>query len=1408
MPWAIPVLTRRSLRAARKAADAARDRRDWAAAAKAYRRVLKIEPNRTAIHVQLGHMLKEAGDLDGAGLAYETAYRLDPQNSDLLRWYGNLDLRRGQYTAAAWKLARSVAIDGNPDAARDLIAVQQHARAGEARAGQPVGAAEPGRRVGTIDVTDGDVVMGWAIDPARPDEAVEVEFRIRDHVVGRSLADIPREDLVQHGGFGFRAQLDLTGISGDLWLTAHLASTGEKLDNSPVMIDRHPSRTPIVLATDARFEIVKPFPPELDGEIALFVTHSGSGALKPHVPPYLQALHSAGVSVLLIVVADNPAFVEPEVLDLVAGAVVRENRGYDFACWAHATRLYPQVYSAAILYLLNDSVVAATHSNCFTAMLERVRRSAADVVGLTESYQHQWHVQSYFLALKPNALSSWALHFFFDTLQILRSKDAIIRTYECRLASLLENAGCSVDVLFRSPAVRDPTVFGWQGLLEAGFPFVKVLLLRGSFPAADAGNWRPLLARRGFDVANVEATLAVAKEWWEPAKNPRLLARPSTPDDSPRQPLKVAFFGPWNYDNGLGAASRSLVAAIRRCGVQLNLHPVKKPFHIHKAVAPAVDITDFAGPADIAIVHLNSDSWHLLTDLQRDTIRHARKRVGHWVWEMGHIAPAWRHDFSSVDRIWAPSGYCADIFSAEGEAPVDVVPYPVPLIETQVSPDGRAALLGKLGIQPSHRVVLYVFDGSSYLVRKNPAALVRAFVASGLGKRGWSLVLKTKHLFDRPAEGRELEALAGRSEGVVLVNASLPQSEVTSLIASCDVYASPHCSEGFGLTIAEAMAAAKPVVVTDFGGSTEFVDTSCGYPVLAHPWKLEADFGHYTKDGVWARVDEAALAQALLAAAAAIEHGDGTIPEAARHRVATRLSYDAVAAAIRASFEAILSNTMPISRPSSRISSTLSSGMSVSGAKLGTSLVLVALRPDLGAPRQWPAGLPRDRDHWIVFAPEDACLAPTFEQVVQACCLARPDVDVFYADDVALGEERFRDQVHLKPAFDTTLLVAKDYVTAPLVVRASALDRLGGLHEAAGAAVLYDLLFRADALGMAIERIPVVLLAWKGKRPGVSREARRAVVQGVPALAGHHDIVDGLRPDTLQLRRRLTDDDVPCTTVIIPTCRSTPTGGEVPYVARLLDALAATDWPMARLTVLIGDDVAGQPDWEARAWPFTLIRRETPRRAGERFNYAAKMNVLWRTASTEHVVMMNDDVVPTDAGWLKALMTFAMEEHVGGVGARLLLDNGRIQHAGIAPLFGTVAHAWFGLPVKNSRAYGDWPLVHREWSAVTGAVFATRRTLLQQVNGFEERFTVEFNDVDLCLRLRALGYRIIYTPHAEFRHTEKASRGETPPPGGDIALFLARWSHWLAEDPAYHPSLRKDQFDIEPTVEPDAWFLS
>ena len=417
---------------------------------------------------------------------------------------------------------------------------------------------------------------------------------------------------------------------------------------------------------------------------------------------------------------------------------------------------------------------------------------------------------------------------------------------------------------------------------------------------------------------------------------------------------------------------------------------------------------------------------------------------------------------------------------------------------------------------------------------------------------------------------------------------------------------------------------------------------------------------------------------------------------------------------------------------------------------------------------------------------------------------SRPDAAILYADDLAAESDEPVNQLRLKPEFDITLLAAQDYVGAPVIVRGAALEALGGLRSEMGTAVIADLLFRAHEAGLGIARIPHVLLGHRGKRVRSRDADYRMMLANQPPLLPY-DVVEGPEPGTHALLRRF-GDDAPPVTILIPTRRSPLPEGSGTYVERLLDGIARTDWPMDRLTVIVGDDVRGGPAWEKRAWPFPLRRIETPRARGESFNYAAKMNRLWREAATEQIVLLNDDVHLIEPGWLRALQTFAVDRDVGGVGARLLFDDGSLQHAGIAPHGDGTTHVWL-FRRRHEGTYQGWARTQREWSFVTGAAFATRRSLLDQVGGFDERLRLEFNDTDLCLRLRALGYRIVCTPLAEMIHTEKASRGEQEPPGEDRALFLSRWKPWIDQDPSWHPHLRRDRLDMTPRAEDGAWYL-
>ena len=448
-------------------------------------------------------------------------------------------------------------------------------------------------------------------------------------------------------------------------------------------------------------------------------------------------------------------------------------------------------------------------------------------------------------------------------------------------------------------------------------------------------------------------------------------------------------------------------------------------------------------------------------------------------------------------------------------------------------------------------------------------------------------------------------------------------------------------------------------------------------------------------------------------------------------------------------------------------------------------------------------------DMWLLIAPANSHLCPDFVEVLRGHAMRRPEVGIFYADEVETLNGGTRKQ-QLKPAMNLLLQLADDYVGSPVMVLHSVFNLLGGFRHDAHSAVIYDFILRAAHAGISIERIPKVMVAHAGRRPrALVQDRRGAVVDWIDATGKPLDLDSGLTAATLQLRRHFSS--YPSVTVVIATrqarARQLPEGqAGAPHIINLLDGLSHIDWPMQSIKVLIGDDIPDDSIYSGRIFPFDIRRIDTRRSSDAPFSYAAKMNSLWRQAITDYIVFINDDVLVRDAGWLRALMTFAMEDDVGGVGARLLFGDGRLQHAGIAGgLCGSCVHAWIFAPA-HERTYNDWALVHREWSMVTGAVFATRREVLEQVNGFDERFSLEYNDVDLCLRMRLHGYKIVYTPFAEMIHYERASRGGALPRADQVAMFLKRWEEVLKSDPAFNPGFDMSNVYVDPAHMRQVWF--
>ncbi len=636
----------------------------------------------------------------------------------------------------------------------------------------------------------------------------------------------------------------------------------------------------------------------------LLVTHSARGSLKGHLQQMIDGYRRADAEVVLIVAADRRRTAIPQsIFDACCAVYVRENIGFDFAAWAHVIQYDDTLLDSDLLVLTNDSLLGPVDQGQLRNIFARIEASPADVIGLTENTFYATHVQSFFLALKRGCLSSYAFNRYFSSITNLATKNDVITTYELTFSARMKAAGLRQEVLFAEAGLdssrrrRNRMIFAWRALLDEGLPFVKASLVLGEHRSLGEVEVRAELATRGFDLSLLEATHRY--------QGPMVWADLNGVSERTVVP-RVAFFGPFNVGNGLGMASRGYVKALHRTGWDINLHPLERPFHVHARVAPDWQVSSFSGPADMALVHLNGDGWeHLLTPHQRREVDAARLKVGLFVWETSYVPDEWLPTIDGLDAIWVPTAFCAQIFQSVTGIPVHVVPYvvenePSPYVETSSSSDACRSF----GIDPEKHHILYAFDGSSFLARKNPQALIRAFRSAGLERDGWQLVLKTKHVFDLPVEGRLLLDLVGAGGDVVVIDQPMSRSDLTTLFALCPIYASSHASEGFGLTIAEAMEMGKVVVATDYGGNRDFLDARSGFPVKAREVLIEESHGPYLRGAVWGEVDEEALTASLQDAARAVYSGDPAgVGLAARARIRADLSIAAVAAAMFTSFE-------------------------------------------------------------------------------------------------------------------------------------------------------------------------------------------------------------------------------------------------------------------------------------------------------------------------------------------------------------------------------------------------------------------------------------------------------------------------------------------------------------------------
>ncbi len=397
----------------------------------------------------------------------------------------------------------------------------------------------------------------------------------------------------------------------------------------------------------------------------------------------------------------------------------------------------------------------------------------------------------------------------------------------------------------------------------------------------------------------------------------------------------------------------------------------------------------------------------------------------------------------------------------------------------------------------------------------------------------------------------------------------------------------------------------------------------------------------------------------------------------------------------------------------------------------------------------------------LVGFPDGARLHELAADIITNAFSADPSIDAIITDAIVDGVSRRR------PGWSPTTVLTDPTELSLLAVRGDRAPLGGGaLHERIAAARLLH------AQRANVAHIPAPLLT--STREAVDGEAQSALDGFAAAHFDDANLVAAERPGTFRLR----GDNSPAMTAVIPTAGTPGPDGSPMVEQAILAALSGS--PAMSVIVVIGDEYPGEAT-------FRDPRVSVVRRAPGPFNFSVAVNTGILHATTELVMLLNDDVSdgaahPADLGWADQMAVHLQDPSVGLVGALLRYPNGSIQHAGIVLDDARPLHSFVGSAIDDLiHNHAD---VARDVIAVTGACMLIRRSDALAVGGFSTEFPLSFNDIDFCLKLRRMNRRVIIEPAASLTHHESASREAVAAPW-EWDRYIDRWGH--VEDPWYHP---------------------
>ena len=435
------------------------------------------------------------------------------------------------------------------------------------------------------------------------------------------------------------------------------------------------------------------------------------------------------------------------------------------------------------------------------------------------------------------------------------------------------------------------------------------------------------------------------------------------------------------------------------------------------------------------------------------------------------------------------------------------------------------------------------------------------------------------------------------------------------------------------------------------------------------------------------------------------------------------------------------------------------------------------------------------------FLDHDDELAPDALFRVVEDFVHHPHAMLWYSDEDKLNRWGGRCDPYFKCDWNPDLFLSHNLITHLAVYRTSLLRELTGMRDGFDGAQDYDLALRAvERIKAAqIRHIPRVLYHWRmghgstarraQDKPYAFQAAQRAIHEHLErrGLSGQVEEAP-LTGGMLRVHYALPAP-APAVTILIPT------RNRADLLRRCVESVRRqTRYPNYEL--LIVDNRSDDPETLNYLAHLHATRQARVSAWPHPFNYAALHNEMIPEAAGEFVCLLNNDTEAIHPEWLEEMASHLARPETGAVGARLWYPNQSLQHGGvILGIGGCAGHAHKGLP-RGRPGYLGRAAVIQNVSAVTGACMLLRKADFIAVGGMAaDHLGIALNDVDLCLRLRERGLRIVWTPYAELYHHESASRGDEHDPAraarfaAEREYFQNRWHAWLQADPAYSPNL-------------------